>query len=114
MPSVESAHLLGGHAAAEEGGGGEVAAVAGIGGAHHVFGVPHLLSELRDGQGAVLLAAAGGEGGEAHHEEVQAGEWDQVHRQLAQIGIQLACKSTPAHDSEPHRGLRMPSECQRY
>ncbi len=40
------AHLLGGHASTEEGGGGEVAAVAGVSSAHHVLGVPHLLSQL--------------------------------------------------------------------
>lgn len=94
MSTVDSAHLLGGHAAAEEGRGCEVAAVAGVRGAHHVLGVPHLLGKLRDGQGAVLLAAAGSQGGEAHHEEVQAGEGDQVHCQLAQVSIQLACNST--------------------
>merc|ERR1719326_1823383 len=32
-------NLLGGHASSEEGGGGEVAAVTGVGGAHHVLGV---------------------------------------------------------------------------
>ena len=85
------AYLLGGHAAAEDGRGGEVAAVARVGCAHHVLGVPHLLGELRDRQSAVLLAAAGGQGGKANHEEVQPGEGDQVHRQLAQVGVQLAC-----------------------
>ena len=35
--SREVAHLLGGHLAAEDSGGGEVAAVAGVGGAHHVL-----------------------------------------------------------------------------
>ena len=39
-------HLLGGHAAAEHSGGGEVPAVARVRSAHHVFGVPHLLSQL--------------------------------------------------------------------
>ena len=44
-------------------------------------------------QGAVLLAAAAGQGCEANHEEVQPGEGDQVHCQLAQVGIQLPCSS---------------------
>ena len=39
-------YLLGGHAAAEDGGGGEVPAVARVRSAHHVLGVPHLLSQL--------------------------------------------------------------------
>ena len=44
-------------------------------------------------QGAVLLAAAAGQGGEADHEEVQPGEGDQVNRQLAQVRVQLPCSS---------------------
>ena len=52
----------------------EVSAVSGIRGGHHVLGVEHLLRELGDGDGSVLLASPGGEGGEAHHEEVKTGE----------------------------------------
>ena len=53
-----------------------------------------LLGELRHGEGAVLLVSAGGEGGEADHEEVQAREGDQVHCQLAQVAVQLPCAPT--------------------
>ena len=86
-------HLLGGHAATEEGRGCEIAAVARVGGAHHVLGIPHLLCQLGHGQSAVLLGAARGQGGEAHHKAVQPGEGDQIHCQLAQICVQLTCSS---------------------
>ena len=55
------------------------------------LGHQHLLCELRHTECTVLLAATGCEGREADHEEVQAREGDQVHCQLAQICIQLAC-----------------------
>jgi hypothetical protein len=37
----------------------------------------------------VLLGAAGGERGEANREEVQARERDEVHGELAEIGVEL-------------------------
>mmetsp|Transcript_11297 Transcript_11297/g.27580 ORF Transcript_11297/g.27580 Transcript_11297/m.27580 type:complete len:367 (+) Transcript_11297:16-1116(+) len=92
-------NLLGGHAAAEERRGGKVASVAGVGSAHHVLGVPHLLRELGHGEGAVLLGAAGRQGGEAHHEEVEAGEGDEVHRQLAEVGVELTGETKAAGDA---------------
>lgn len=45
-----------------------------VGGSHHVLGVEHLLGELSDGDGAVLLAAAGSQWGETGHEEVKTRE----------------------------------------
>ena len=65
--------------------------MAGVGSAHHVLGVPHLLCQLGHGQCAVHLAAARGQGRKADHEEMEARERDQVDRQLAQVRIQLAC-----------------------
>lgn len=91
--------FLGRHAAAEEGGRGEVAAVAGVGRAHHVLGVEHLLGELGDGEGAVLLRAARSEGSEAHHEEVEAGEGDEVDGDLAEVRVELTGEAEAAGDA---------------
>ena len=43
-------NFLGGHASTEEGGGGEVTTMTGIGGAHHILGVEHLLGQFRNGE----------------------------------------------------------------
>mmetsp|Transcript_12794 Transcript_12794/g.38577 ORF Transcript_12794/g.38577 Transcript_12794/m.38577 type:complete len:221 (-) Transcript_12794:685-1347(-) len=97
-------HLLGGHLAPEQRGGGEIAPVPRVRRAHHVLAIPHLLRQLRHGKGAVLLVAPRGEGGEADHEEVQAGEGDQVHRQLAQVTVQLTREAQAAGDAGHDRG----------
>ena len=70
--------------------------MSGVGGAHHVLGVEHLLGELGDGESSVLLGASGGERSEADHEEVKSGEWDQVHGELSQIGVELTRESEAA------------------
>ncbi|KFV74453.1 hypothetical protein N308_02302, partial [Struthio camelus australis] len=82
-------HLLHGHAAPEDCGHGEVAPVAGVTGCHHVLGIKHLLGELRDSEGPVLLAATGCQWGKARHEEVEAWEGHHVDCQLAEVGIEL-------------------------
>ncbi|KFM03078.1 hypothetical protein AS27_14368, partial [Aptenodytes forsteri] len=92
-------HLLHGHATSEDGGHREVTAVTGIAGGHHVFGVEDLLGELGDGEGAVLLAAAGRQGGEAGHEEVEAREGHHVDGQLAEIGVELAGETQAGGDA---------------
>merc|ERR1712138_352965 len=81
--------LRGGHAATEEGGAGEVAAVTRVSSAHHVLSVEHLLGELGHGECTVLLGAAGGEWGEASEEEVEAREWDEIDTKLAEVGVEL-------------------------
>merc|ERR1711934_511378 len=78
---------------------GEVAAVAGGGGAHHVLGVERLLGELGHGEGAVLLGATGGERGETDHEEVETGEGDEVHGELAEVSVELAREADAAGDA---------------
>merc|ERR1719272_1429605 len=89
-------NLLGGHAASEEGGGGEVASVTGVGGAHHVLGIEHLLGELGHGECAVLLGASGGKRGESSHEEMGSGEGDQVDGKFPEIGVELSGESEAA------------------
>ena len=64
--------------------------MSGVAGRHHVLGVEHLLGELGDGEGSVLLGATGSEGSEPGHEEVEPGEGDHVDGQLPQVSIELA------------------------
>ena len=81
------------HSSSEHGRGCQVPAMAGVGGAHHVLRVPHLLGQLWDGQGDVLLGATGGQRGKSHHEEVKTRKWDQIHCQLPQVWVQLTWES---------------------
>jgi hypothetical protein len=91
--------LLGGQATTEHGGGGEVAAVAGVGGTHHVLGVEHLLRQLGHSQSTVLLRTTRSQGGKANHVEVETGEGDQVDGELAQIGVELTGEAEGASDT---------------
>ena len=81
--------LLGRHAAAEERARGEVAAVARVAGRHDILGVEHLLDELGNGEGAVLLTAARCERSETRDEEVKTREGNHVYRQFSKISVQL-------------------------
>ncbi|KFU85777.1 hypothetical protein M959_05473, partial [Chaetura pelagica] len=92
-------HLLHGHAAPEDSGHGEVATMAGVASCHHVLGIKHLLGELGDGEGAVLLAATGCQRGEAWHEEVEAREGHHVDGQLAEVGVELAREAEGGGDT---------------
>merc|ERR1719491_18976 len=89
-------NLLGGHAPTEHSTSSQVSSVARVSGAHHVLGVEHLLSQLRNGECAVLLGASGSEGGESGHEEVQTRKGDHVDGNLSQIAVELARESNAA------------------
>ncbi|KAK6298833.1 hypothetical protein J4Q44_G00303430 [Coregonus suidteri] len=97
-------HLLHGHAPAEDCSHREVTAVTRVAGGHHVLRVKHLLSELWNRQGSVLLAAPAGEGGKAGHEEVETGEGHHVDCQFAQVSVELAGEAKAGGD--PAHGRR--------
>jgi len=91
--------LLHGHASTEHGGDGEVSAVSGIAGSHHVLGIEHLLGELWDGKGSVLLASSAGQGSKSGHEEVESREWYHVDGKLPEIGVELTRESQAGGDT---------------
>jgi hypothetical protein len=92
-------NLLARHASTEKGGGSQVTTVTGIGSAHHVLGIPHLLGQLGDGKGTVLLRSTGGQWSETNHEEVKTWERNQVNSKFSQVRVQLTWETDAASDT---------------
>ena len=63
---------------------------------HHVLCVEHLLGELWNTEGSILLRSSGSEGGKPGHKEVKTREGNHVDRQLSQISVQLT--GEPEHE----------------
>ena len=72
-------HFLGAHLAPKHGRGSEVPSMPWVSSTHHVLGIPHLLGQLWDSQGTVLLGSTGCQGCKPNHEEVKTREGDQVN-----------------------------------
>ncbi len=96
--------LLHGDLTAVDGRAGKVTTVAEVAGGHHVLGVKDLLGELGHRDCAEAVRAAGGEWGEADHEEVEARERNHVDGKLAKIAVQLTWEAEASGDTRHDGG----------
>ena len=70
-----------------------------IAGSHHVLGIKHLLGQLRNSEGSILLAATRCQRSKSWHEEVKARKRNHVDSKLAEISVQLAREAEAGGDT---------------
>lgn len=92
-------NFLGGHSSSEHGWGSKISSVSWIRSAHHVLGIEHLLSELWDSEGSVLLGSSWGKGSESSHEEMKSWEWNKIYCKFSQVRVKLTWESKTACNS---------------
>ena len=91
--------FFGWHSSSKKGWGCKISTVSWIRSAHHVLSIKHLLGELWDGKGSVLLRSSWGQWSESSHEEMETGERNQVYSQFSQVRVQLTWESKAASNS---------------
>ena len=92
-------HFFCGNSSSEHGRGCQVSSVSGIRGTHHIFGIEHLLSQLRHIQVLVDLRPSGSEGSKSNHEKVQSGERNEIRGQFSQVRVELSREPQTTSDS---------------
>jgi hypothetical protein len=78
-----------------------------VAGGHHVLGVEHLLGKFWHGQGTVLLGSSRGQWSETWDEEMETWEWNHVHGELSEIGVELTWESEASCDTRHGGGDQM-------